>query len=338
MPSINLNQKKLESLKPELMRRDYWDSSLKGFVLRVSPDGKRVFSVYYRIDAQQRRKTLGEYPVLKLADARERARADLELVRRGIDPVEEQKRQEAAEAAIRAEGFKFKTLAAQYLEEYAKLHKKSWAEDERLPNRLLLPEFGARNVKDITRSDVRSFLRGLAAKTPVQANRALACIRKIFSWAIKEEVIDMESNPACNISAPGGREKPKDRALNDLEIKQAWNELERYSSAIKRALQLILLTGQRPGEVAGMRWSEVNLPESIWIVPGERTKNGCANVVPLSAAAVRAIERQREAIEAQNENRRRRGEQPVSDEFVLPCRTVANDQPMTVYALDQATP
>jgi hypothetical protein len=178
MPKVNLNQKKLESLKPEPERRDYWDSSLKGFVLRVSPDGTKVFSIMYRIGGQRRRKTLGEYPVLKLVDARERARVDLELVRRGIDPAEEQKRQEAAEVALRAEGYKFKALAAQYLEEYAKLNKKSWEEDQRLLNRLLLPEFQDRNVKDISRRDVRTFLRGLAAKTPVQANRALACIRR----------------------------------------------------------------------------------------------------------------------------------------------------------------
>lgn len=337
MPSINLNQKKLESLKPESVRRDFWDKSLKGFIVRVSPDGKKIFSVYYRIGGEQRRKTLGAFPVLSLADARELAREDLELVRRGIDPALEQERREAAELAIRAEGFKFNTLATQYLEEYAKLHKKSWAEDERLLNRLLLPEFGTRNVKDITRTDVRSFLRVLAAKTPVQANRALACIRKIFSWAIKEEVINMESNPASNISAPGGREKPKDRALNDAEIKRAWNELERESNAIKRALQLILLTGQRPGEVAGMRWSEIDLPESLWTVPGERTKNGSASLVPLAATALRVIERQREAIEAQNDRRGEQGASLVPDEFVFPCRTIANIKPMTVYALDQAT-
>ena len=203
-------------------------------------------------------------------------------------------------------------------------------------NRLLLPEFGERNVKDITRSDVRSFLRGLAAKTPVQANRALACIRKIFSWAIKEEVIELESNPASNISAPGGREKPKDRTLNDLEIKRAWNELESDSSGTKRALQLILLTGQRPGEVAGMRWGELDLHESVWLIPAERTKNGCANMVPLSAATLRIIEQQREAIESQNEKRQRKEKKPVSDEYVFPCRTVANVKPMMVYSLDQA--
>jgi integrase len=336
MPSINLNQKTLESLKPHSERRDFWDSSLKGFVLRVSPDGIKVFSVYYRIGGKQRRMTLGPYGELSLAAARDRARDALELVRKGIDPAEEQKRQEAAEVALRAEGFKFSGLAAQYLEEYAKLHKKSWQEDERLLNRLLLPEFGARNVKDISRSDVRSFLRGLAAKTPVQANRALACIRKIFSWGIKEEVIDVESNPASNISAPGGREKPKDRTLTDFELKRVWNELDKESSAVDRALQLILVTGQRPGEVAGLRWDELDLNDFLWTIPAARAKNGCANIVPLSDIALRIIRRQRESIETQNEKRQKREKKPVADEYVFPCRTVANVKPMLVYSLDQA--
>jgi hypothetical protein len=97
-----------------------------------------------------------------------------------------------------------------YIEEYAKLNKRSWEEYERIIDKLLKPEFGTLNVKEIARSHVRSFLRGIAAKTRVQANRAHACLRKIFNWAIKEEIVDMEGNPASGISRPGGKEKPKD--------------------------------------------------------------------------------------------------------------------------------
>jgi integrase len=336
MPSIGFTAKKLESMEPESIRKDYWDKSLKGFVLRISPDGSKVFSVYYRIGGKQRRKTIGPYPLLSLADAREIARADLELVRQGIDPTEEQKRREAAEVALRAAGFKFRSMAAQYIEEYAKINKKSWGEDQRLLDRLLLPEFGDRNAKDITRSEIRTFLRTLAAKTPVQANRTLACIRKIFSWAIKEEVVELEANPATNISAPGGRYKPKERALEDSEIKRLWIDLEKDSNPVKRALQLILLTGQRPGEVVGMRWSEINLAECIWTIPGGRTKNGEANIVPLSSAALRILEKQKTSSEVQSEKREKRGKCAISDEFVFPCKVVARPAAMTIYALDQA--
>ncbi len=337
MPRVNLNAKKLESLKPEGKRLDYWDTSLRGLVLRLSPDGSKVFSIMYYIGGVRRRKTIGPYPLLSLADARELARADLELVRQGIDPIEEQKRREAAEVARRAAGFKFGSLASQYIEEYAKQNKKSWREDQRQLDRLLLPEFGDRNAKDITRTEIRSFLRVLAARTPVQANRTLACIRKIFSWAIKEEVIELETNPASNISAPGGRERSKERVLDDAGIRQIWAEMEKDSTPVKRALQLILLTGQRPGEVLRLCWAEIDQNEALWTIPASKTKNGEANLVPLSPAALRILARQKAALAAQRETREERGQAAVSDVFVFPCRTVSKPFPMTIYALNQVT-
>jgi hypothetical protein len=107
MPRINSTMRKLDSLKPQATRVDYHDAPLPGFVLRVAPSGEKVFSALYRIGGYRRRYALGRFPVLQLVDARERARDALELVRRGIDPVEEQKRREGAEVARRVEGFTF---------------------------------------------------------------------------------------------------------------------------------------------------------------------------------------------------------------------------------------
>jgi hypothetical protein len=86
---------------------------------------------------------------------------------------------------------------------------RSWKEDERIIDKLLNPEFGSLNVKEITRSNIPSFLRGIVAKTRVQANRTHACLRKILNWAIKEEIVDMEGNPASGISSPLGESDPK---------------------------------------------------------------------------------------------------------------------------------
>ncbi len=84
MPRINFTVRKLDSLKPQATRVDYYDTSLPGFLLRVTPSGEKVFSVMYRIGGYRRRYTLGGFPVLQLVDAREQARDALELVRRGI--------------------------------------------------------------------------------------------------------------------------------------------------------------------------------------------------------------------------------------------------------------
>ena len=131
-------------------------------------------------------------------------------------------------------------------------------------------------------------------------------------------------------SAEGGR-----GCIIDEEIKAVWNELEKDSTAPKKTLQLILLTGQRPGEVVGMAWEELNINESLWILPGSRAKNGLANLVPLSNQVLRIIDKQREVLEEQRRKRESRGRKTVPNVFVFPCRHLTKDKAMTVYAIDQ---
>jgi integrase len=85
---------------------------------------------------------------------------------------------------------------------------------------------------------------------------------------------------ACSLQ--GGREKPKERGLNDNEMRAVWQQLENGSTAPRRALQLIFLAGQRPGEVIGMLWDELNISEAMWTLSGTRVKNGMTHLVPLS--------------------------------------------------------
>jgi integrase len=335
MPTANLTDRKIASLKSGNELVEWWDKSTPGFGIRVSPKGKKTWFVMYRSAGLRRRLKFGRYPEISLEKARIKARKALSDVSEGKDPAQEKKAQEALIKRERLEAKTFAQLAQIYIEEYAKLNKRSWEEDERIIEKLLKPEFGTLNVKEITRSHVRSFLRGMAAKTKVQANRAHACLRKIFNWAIKEEIVDMEGNPASGISSPGGREKPKERNLSDDEIKAVWNKLEQDSTGPKKALQLILLTGQRPGEVVGLPWEELNSNDSLWMLPGSRAKNGLANIVPLSTQALRIIEKQREVLESQRQKREKRGQKTTPSAFLFPCRHLTKDKPMTVFAIDQ---
>ena len=335
MPTANLTDRKIASLKPEKNLIEWWDEKIPGFGVRVSPKGKKTWFVMYRFAGLRRRFKFGRYPEVCLEEARRRARKALADVSESKDPAQYKKAEEALIKRERLEAKTFGQLAQLYLDEYARLNKRSWQEDERIIRKLLTPEFGTLNVKDIARTHVRGFLRGMAAKTPVQANRTHACLRKIFNWAIKEELVDLEGNPAAGISNPGGRETPKERSLSDDEIRAAWKEMEADSTAPKRALQLILLTGQRPGEVVGLRWEELNLSDAIWTLPGSRAKNRMASLVPLSIQSLRVIQRQRETLEAQREKRGPKGAAAAPSVFVFPCRHLTKDKPMTVYAIDQ---
>jgi integrase len=335
MPTANLTDRKIASLKPAKELVEWWDESTLGFGIRVSPKGKKTWFVMYRSAGLRRRLKFGRYPEVSLEKARRKARKALSDVSEGKDPSQEKKAEEALIKRQRLEAKTFAELSEVYIDEYAKLNKRSWKEDERIIERLLKPEFGTLNVKEITRSHVRSFLRGMAAITRVQANRAHACQRKIFNWAIREGILDMEGNPASGISSPGGREKPKERNLTDEEIKAVWKQMEADSTAPKRALQLISLTGQRPGEVVGMSWEELNLNDSLWILSGSRAKNGLPNIVPLNSQALRIIEKQREVLDSQRRKREKRGQNLAASTFVFPCRLLTKDKPMTVYAIDQ---
>ena len=106
----------------------------------------------------------------------------------------------------------------------------------------------------------------------------------VWSWAISEDLVDVEVNPASNIKNRV-EEHPGTRWLNADEIKCLGSHLERLPEAKRDALKLILLTGQRPGEVVGIRAREVDLEKGLWVIPAERSKNKREHVVPLVGEA-----------------------------------------------------
>jgi integrase len=307
MPKINLNVKKLEGLKPDTERIDYWDKSLPGFVLRITPDGTKTFSVMYRIGGRRRRYTLGSYPILKLADARDMAKDALELVRNGIDPVEEKKRREEAEVARRVEGFTFEMLAKRFLAEYvAKL--RSEYEVTRSFNQYLIPEFGKTKAQELKRAAIRNYLDNMSRTKPVMANRCLAYVRKMYNWALSKDLV--EFNPCAGIPRPG-KEQQRDRVLSEDEIKKIWKALDKEKPIMAATFRLRLLTAQRGGEVHTMRWLDID--GEWWTIPAEFSKNGLSHRVPLSPPAMRVLEQVRRITEEQDKRAERK-----QSEWVFP--------------------
>ena len=98
MPQIKFTNRTLITLKPSLGKQtDYWDASMPGFGLRVSPAGGKAFICMYQYHGEKRRQTLGRFPSLSLADAREQAQAIAGRVAKGADPRAEAKAEKAAE-------------------------------------------------------------------------------------------------------------------------------------------------------------------------------------------------------------------------------------------------
>ncbi|MCZ6753101.1 MAG: Arm DNA-binding domain-containing protein, partial [Acidobacteria bacterium] len=123
MPTVKLTAKKLDALKPNAERQvDYFDQSLPGFNVRISPLGRKTFTLMYRFAGKLRRLTIGRYPPLTLADARDQAKDALRDASKGIFDPAAKKRQDRM-------GETFEDLCKEYLERHAKRKKRSWKED-----------------------------------------------------------------------------------------------------------------------------------------------------------------------------------------------------------------
>ena len=279
MPVKNLTaQWVAKAPAPPAGRVDYFDQRVTGLGLRLSPTGGKSWFVMYRVkgDPKKRRLTLDSYPALTLADARQRAQEVLLAASRGQDPGAE--KQELLSAAT------FAAMAAEYLEKHAKRKKRSWREDARVIDRELIPEWGRRKVHDIRRSDVLSLLDAIVDRgSPIQANRTLALVRKIFNWGIGRGIV--EHNPCLQIERPSS-EHQRQRVLSEDDIRALWRAFDSLGSIMGSMFKLRLLTAQRGGEVQSMRWQDIDIDNASWTIPPEQSKNGLAHFVPLSESAV----------------------------------------------------
>jgi integrase len=281
MPKILLTDRNVRSLAPkgDEKRAEFWDRSLPSFGIRVTSAGVRSFFIlYWTRDGRRRRLTLGGYPVLSLAEARELAREKLRLISQGVDP------QEPVPEDPRPT---FADLAAEYMERHARVKKRSWRDDQRRLELDLLPQWGQRPACEITRRDVIAVLDRVADRgAPISANRLRALVSGIFNFGIARELV--EHNPAFRTPRPGV-ERASDRVLDDGEIRRLWETLDRSENLLMAGiLKLRLLLGQRTREVVSMRWDEIN--GEVWRLPGGASKNRRGHSVPLGPLALEVLE------------------------------------------------
>jgi integrase len=284
------NAQSVAALKPRNERYTVYDSKVSGLEVRVAPDGTKTWSLRYRVHGFQRRLTLGECPRLTLAGARDLANKELRKVDGGIDPQAE--REAAKRAAEQAKQDSIEALCENYIERHAKPKKRSWRDDQSKINCEILPTWKGRSVSSITRRDCRELLKAIADRgASIYANRVGALLSRMFRFAIEEETI--QSNPAANLPKPGveigsrpeGEQQRK--AYDADEIRIIWDATEALDPAPKAICRLGLLTGQRPTEITGLEWSE--LDGTWWTLPGRRTKNGREHRVYLTETALELL-------------------------------------------------
>lgn len=257
-----------------------YDAKARGLCLRISPSTKSWSFVYRpKGDLRQKRYTIGDYPAWSLADARDKALALRRRVQDGGDPV--------LEAKVRRDALTFVKLVDRFMSGHGK-RLRSAREYQQLLDKDVIPVLGDRRVDEISRPEIALIIDDVAKRAPVVANRVMNVVSSVFSWAVSEGLA--KENPVRGLKKRT-KEVPKDRFLDDEEIRQLWAGLETTAPLYKDIIRLILLTGCRPGEAAGMAREEIDLDKALWRIPAERVKTKTAHTVPLVGEALAIVRR-----------------------------------------------
>ncbi|MBG6154773.1 integrase [Labrenzia sp. EL_159] len=271
MPKLSdkaLTETYLRHLKSPTSRTDIYDAVQRGLGLRIAPTGTKTWFVMRRIDGRMKRVTLGRYPEIGLADARKQAVDVLARISMGAPPM-----------AISAPLFA-KALDDWLDQDQAARQRRSLSEKRRALNRDVLPVLADKRIDTITKADIREVLdKAVQRGAPIHANRLLAYLRRLFNWAIEQDII--RASPADGIKKPT-EESSRDRTLSSSELASAWESSDMLENPFRAYIKTLILTGQRRGEVAGAQWKELDLDKGEWVIPGERAKNGKAHLVHIS--------------------------------------------------------
>jgi len=168
-----------------------------GLGLRITPNDSKTFYFRYRFLGRQRRMTLGVFPDVSLKEAREKRDDARKLLNRRTDPGEQAIQERNAEL----EAGTVQELVDEYIEKWAKVHKKSWKEDVRVLNKEVIPGWGKKKAKSITRRDVIKLLDKIVARgAPISANNTFGIIRRMFRFGIERDLL--ETTPCYGIRKP----------------------------------------------------------------------------------------------------------------------------------------
>lgn len=251
-----LTDRFIRNLTPPNRKTLYWDTKQGGLCLVVQPTGHKSFKVAYRSAGQLRWYHLDRYEAIYLKEAREAARVIRARVATGADPhVDKMKSRQ---------GITFRKLAEKYQDQHAKRVNKSWRQPANLLRWYIYPSLGTRKAASITRDDMRRLFRHLTEDRPVLANQTLAAVSSVYSWALAEDEPDIEANPTTGIRR--NSTKGRERTLSAGELQKVWPKFDDFGLIKATALQCVLYTGQRSGEILHMRGEHID--GQWWTMPG----------------------------------------------------------------------
>jgi integrase len=286
VPRIRLTKSAIDDLPTPSSDVVYWDDGLPGFGVKVTPKGRKVFVVLYRIGgagSKLRKYTIGPYGRVTLRQARVAAQKVFAARLEGRDPAGEKR-----EARLRL----VTDLVEDSLERYIKqrlAQNRSAEEIARLLRREMGKPWAGRSIHEINKRDVVQAIEAIVQRgAPVAANKTLKSIKAFLSWCVGQAVLDQ--SPADGIPMPT-KEVTRDRVLDDEELAEVILAARKIGGPYGGIVELLALTGQRREEAAGLSREEFDLAHRVWTIPKERTKNGKVHIVHLSSPSIAVLSR-----------------------------------------------
>jgi integrase len=308
-----LTKELVEREKAGAVDRFLWDSADTGFGLKLTPSGGKTFVYQYRAivpgkaGTWARRYSIGPFGKLTVEQARKEAKRLGAIVALGGDPLADRDAKRAAqdEAIRKAERARlartenlFEAQAPKFLDWYqfepkAKggYRSPSSVESARwIVRQHLRPAFNGKTLAEITALDAQKVLKAIPREQVATRRLVLAIGRVIWRWAQEDMAANLVSqNIWHNLKAP--TPAARTRVLEIEELMAVWRATKTVGGIYGSIIRLLIITGQRRTEVAGLRWAELDRAGAMWTLPAGRAKNGVTHKVPLSELAIAEIDR-----------------------------------------------
>jgi integrase len=298
MPAITISKRTVDQAKPGERDLFLWDQTLPGFGLKVTPAGARVYIVQYRTGGRgspTKRVTIGRHGAPWAPEqARRKAKAILGDVAGGADPAAEKRAEKEAKKREAVEERSLEAVGERWFNYQRREGKRSADEVERSFKRHVHTKLGARAIETITRADARSIYERLAdAGHAPMGHQLIRNLKSLMSYAVECDLIPV--NPLLRIKLPKLESRDRvliafhpDREPDPAELLAVWQAADQLAEPQRSWIKVMILTGQREDEIAGMTWTE--LDGCLWRIPAARHKGKRGHDVPLPPAVMALIE------------------------------------------------
>jgi integrase len=275
-----LTTRKIEALKPIGKRYQVMDTMVPGFGVRVTETGQRTFILRMRFPGSNNpnRRAIGEYPVMGLEEARNKAAGWRSLVKEGIDPARRQVKNT------------FAAVANDWFVEKVRAERKAKDVEREVTNEFVR-RWGSRPITDINAIDVVTLIRAKKHTAPAQARNLLVHLKRLFSWAADQHVYGFTLSPIAYLkpTAIVGEKTGGDRVLSDQELAALWHAAGEMGYPSGVVYRMLMLTGLRLNEVADASWPEFDFDGKLWIIPATRMKGKEYKAKPHAVPLTREI-------------------------------------------------